>query len=921
MPDRIERLIIFFLSFCAFFYAYGQEKDELLISGNYADQPILTVIKDLEYRYPLDFFFRYEWIPEQSISIHFQNESVDKVMNRLLGDTGLNFVYYKNAIIIAPDKLLSQEFTRNYFITKERQNNLLGSRKWSSVNERIPVGDSSSVNVNNLVKITGIVTDQLSGDSLIGVNIYFEALEKGVSSDVNGNFSIAVPTGYNLAELSYVGYESKKVLLHVFGTGHVSLTLAPEAYELNEILITGETDDNHVQTIMMGITRLQPRQIKELPVFMGESDLIKSLVTLPGVNTAGEGAGGFNVRGGSIDQNLILQDEALIFNSSHALGFFSVFNPDVIKEATLYKSHIPAQYGGRLSSVLDVRLSGQNAEKISGKGGIGAITSRFTLEGPIKSKNSSSAGQPKTTFLAGGRITYSDWLLHQINNLNIRNSSAFFYDYNLKLSHRYSSKGSLAASFFENFDRVQFSDDFGFSWRNRAGSLIWNHFLKPDISSAFSASYSLNDNNSFEPAPINSFNRNNGLECIRFSENILITLLEDHSIQTGGEYIRYYMKPDKLSPLDEKSAVHERTVNRNDAREAGIYINDEFHLNNQISLSGGLRFNVFQQIGPGESFVYEPGLPRNLNTISDTVSYRSGEVAKTFLNLEPRLSVKYSIDLTSSVKFSYNRLNQYINLISNTMATVPIDFWLVSGPNISPPAADNFSLGYYKNFMANVWETSLEVYFRNISDLLEYKDFPDLLLNPHIETELLSGRGAGYGIELYVRKKRGRMNGWLSYSYSRTFAKANGPDFSEKINGGNWFPSRLDIPHNLNIVFNYNFNKSNSMSVGYTFHSGRPIAVPTSGYTINHVEVPNYTERNQYRIPAYHRLDFSITTRRNIIRKRRYKDSFTFSLYNVYARKNAFSVFFKKEKGEIINAYKLSVLGTLFPSFTYNFEF
>jgi hypothetical protein len=381
------------------------------------------------------------------------------------------------------------------------------------------------------------------------------------------------------------------------------------------------------------------------------------------------------------------------------------------------------------------------------------------------------------------------------------------------------------------------------------------------------------------------------------------------------------MKPDEVSPHLEGSTVINRKVKRDNAHEMGFYVNDEYIINHLFSVSAGLRFNIFQQLGPGDLFTYQDGIPRSPDSILDTIAYVKGEIVKSFTRFEPRFSIKYSINPISSIKLSYNRMNQFIHLISNTTAAVPVDFWQVSGPYYDPQKSDNYSLGYYRNLLNNIWETSLEVYYRQIHNLIEYKDLPELLLNDHLETEILSGIGKAYGAELFIRKKRGRFNGWLSYTYSRVFSKVDGPSPEERINNGEWFPSKLDIPHNLNVVFNYNINKSNSFSVNFTYNTGRPIAVPAANYYVDNIIVPHFTERNQYRIPDYHRLDVSYTIKRNVVRKRRYKDSFTFSIYNLYARKNAYSIFFRNDRGTLSNAFKLSVLGTMFPSITYNFEF
>jgi len=900
----------------------AQDIDSLSITADYQNTTLTDILSDIETNQPVRFFYKKEWMPESPINLTFKNESLINVLEEVTKPLGLNYLIYYNSIIIAPRELLNQEYTKDYFIIKNRQENLIRSNKWITTSNIVNLGDSTNASTASQVLIKGIVVDQLNSEPLTGVNLHFEALNYTTSTDNSGRFELSLPTGYNLLEISYIGYETQKIVWRVFSEDEIKVLLPPDAYELEELLITGETDDNNVQSVIMGITRLRPQQIENMPVFLGEPDIIKGILTLPGVSTVGEGAGGFNVRGGAIDQNLILQDEALIFNSSHALGFFSIFNSDAIQEVELYKGHIPAQYGGRLSSVLNVKLKGNNSERLSGKGGIGLVSSRLTLDGPLQSKKSREAGnQAKTTFLLGGRLTYSDWILKMFNIPDIKNSSGYFYDINAKLSHRYSEKGIISVSYYQSYDNVQFSDDYGFSWTNRAASLIWNQMITPSVSSTFSTSIGDNTNLSYEPNGIKAFTLTNGISNFRLKEDILISSIKNHSLGTGIEYINYNIAPDELIPRGEQSNVISESVIKDNGHELGLYINDEYILNYLISFSFGLRFNAFQQIGPGTVYQYEEDVPKTPETIIDSVSYGSGEAVETFYNFMPRFSMKYSLNPSSSLKFSYNRTSQFIHLVSNSTAALPVDFWLVSGPYYAPEASNNFSVGYFRNFKLNVWETSLEVYYRSLKNVIEYKDFAQLLLNNHLETELLSGDGRAYGAELLIRKKTGRLNGWFSYAYSRSFVKIVDNSEDETINDGEWYPSRLDKPHNLNIVMNYNFNKSNIFSANFTYSSGRPITVPGSFYIVDGVFIPEVSGRNEFRIPPYHRLDISYTIKRNVIKKKRYKDSFTISIYNLYARKNIYSVFYRKNLSTGTNAYRLSVLGTIFPSFTYNFEF
>jgi len=912
-------MFVFIFSLCG---AMAQDTDSLSISGDYQDLALEEVFNDLQNRYLVRFHFKEAWLEGKRITIRFSSEPLFKVVQALTLPNDLNFLIYYNNIIIAPKTLLDQKFSREYFIIRKRQDELLRSNTWITESDIVNIGDSAQTQGKGNAMIKGVVEDQLNGEPLAGVNLYFETLNYTTTTDSDGAFAVQLPTGYNILEIRYIGYETQKSVWRIFGEDELKIRLAPDAYELEELLITGETDDNNVQSVIMGITRLSPQQLENMPVFLGEPDVIKGILTLPGVSTVGEGAGGFNVRGGAIDQNLILQEEALIFNSSHALGFFSIFNSDAIQEVELYKGHIPAQYGGRLSSVLNVKLKGNNIDRLSGKGGIGLVSSRFTLDGPIQSRKSKQAGNiPKTSFLVGGRITYSDWILQMINIPDIKNSSGYFYDGSAKISHRYSDKGIITASYYQSFDNVQFADDFGFSWTNRAASLIWNQMLKPTVSSTFSLSAGNNTNLSFEPEGIKAFTLSNGIRNLRLKEDILITSIEDHNLSTGAEYIFYDVSPDDLMARGVHSSIIPENVEKDNGHEIGMYINDEYILNHLFSFSFGLRFNLFQQIGPGTVYRYQEGVPKSPETVTDSTDYGSGAAVETFYNFMPRFSMKYSLGPNASFKFSFNRTSQFIHLVSNSTAALPVDFWLVSGPHFKPETSRNFSIGYFRNFINNQWETSVELFYRRMKHVIEYKDFASLLFNEQLETDLLSGDGKAYGAELFIRRQKGRLNGWLSYTYSRAYNRVYGESTQETINDGEWYPSRLDIPHNFNIVMNYNFNKSNVLSVNFTYRSGRPITAPGSFYIVDGVFIPEFTGRNEYRIPPYHRLDISYTLKRNVIRKKRYKDSFTFSIYNLYARQNTYSIFYRKNLTKGSNAYRLSVLGTIFPSVTYNFEF
>ena len=889
---------------------YGQSIDTIQISEQFDNASLTQILNTIDEKYPIDFYYKAAWIPEKTHSVQFQQTPLPQALTRLFQDTDLSFTPYSNyAIIIAPEQTLTQEFTQEYFVNKHQASERLGPAEY----EILTLGDSAKIPSTGTATVFGKITDTVTGEALLGATLYIEDLGISLAADEEGRFRINAPVGLYLAQVRFVGYETMSQYVRILSSQLWNIELLPEAFELNEIIVRDETDNSNVASVQAGVEKLSIQQIKQLPAFLGEADVIKSLLTLPGVSTVGEGATGFNVRGGTIGQNLIMQDEALIFNASHALGFFSVFNSDAIREVVLYKGSIPAQYGGRISSVLDVKLKGSNYDEFKGKGGIGLVASRLLLEGPIV--------RDKTSFLIGARSSYSNWILRIMRNPDIKNSAAFFYDVNAKITHRYGNGNSLALSYYRSYDNFRYSDQFGFSWGAQTLNLTWNQIFSPNVSSSLVAGYGNTINESYIPEGTEASTLQNGPTYYKVKQNFFLTPYERHDINAGFEWVRYRTLPEILEKRGDFSEVSPQKIEKDDGQEFAGYINDEFTLNDRISIGLGLRYSWFNQIGPSTVYSYAPGVPRQPSTIVDSTSYGSGEVIQTYSGWEPRLSLKVNLTANSSVKLSYNRLLQYLHLISNTTAAVPVDIWQVSTAYIPPQNADNYSAGYFQNFRNNKWETSLEFFYRDIQNVVEYKDLPQLLLNPYIETETLTGIGKAYGAELSIKRMKGLTTGWLSYTYSRSLSKVDGSTSEESINQGEWFPANFDQPHNLNLSVSVQASRRSRFSFNFTYNTGRPIMAPVADYLLGTTVVPHFSERNQFRIPDYHRLDVSYTIDSNIVRRSFLKGSLTFSIYNLYSRDNAFSIFFRRDLQSTSNAFKLSVLGSAFPAVTYNFEF
>ncbi|HLF34839.1 MAG TPA: TonB-dependent receptor, partial [Cyclobacteriaceae bacterium] len=843
------------------------------------------------------------------------NEPLYAVLDRLLEGTGLVYLIYgSSVIVITRSEDIEREYTQNYFINRRIQEKFISSFDFSGISERVFLGDTTNKNqAISEALIRGLVIDGQTGDPLPGVNVNIESARQILATDPIGQFSVLLPTGPHLFTFSYIGFEKKSCEVSLADDAKWKIELMPESIELEEVLITGAAEGSALQSPVAGIIKLTARDIRDLPLFMGEPDIIKTILTLPGVSTTGEGTTGFHVRGGNIDQNLILQDESVILNSSHALGFFSVFNPDIIREVNLYKGHIPAQYGGRIASLLDIKLKDFNQGQLTANGGIGFVTSKLSIHAPLFNH--------RMSILAGGRFTYSDWILRQVDDPDVSESRASFYDFNFKISQKLGKNGSIHASAGKSYDRIRFADEFGFGWDNETWSLSWSQFLQKEFTSNLDLSYGNFSNDYFKPTSIDNNRILNGLSYGKAREEFTLTKFYNHTLTFGGEGTLYITAPGRLLPYNRRSTIMPEEVSRENGLELAGFINDEYIFNSLFSVSAGLRYNYFQSLGPSTVYMYPGSSPKSIESVTDSLIFGNGEKTSSYTRIEPRISFKYSPDPVSAFKLSYNRLNQFIHLISNTSAPIPVDFWMVSNYHFKPQAAHNFSLGYFKSLRRNMWETGVDIFYRNTENIPLYRDFADIRLNEHLETEVINVNGKSYGIEYYLRKNKGKYTGLLSYTYSFSMLRTDSLYAETTINQGHWFPSYFDKPHQFNLVLDINFSKASLFSLNFSYFSGRPVTAPVSNYFIDYYRLPHYTGRNNFRIPDYHRLDVSYTVKRNIYRNKRYNDSFTISIFNLYSRENAFSVFFRRLEGSNANAFKLSVLGSAFPSFTYNFNF
>jgi len=652
--------------------------------------------------------------------------------------------------------------------------------------------------------------------------------------------------------------------------------------------------------------------MKQIPTAFGELDVLKAVLTLPGVKSVGEASTGLNVRGGATDQNLILFNGANIYNPSHFFGFFSAFDPDVIKEVTLYKSSIPANYGGRISSVLDITSQDGNDKKIKGSAGIGVLTGKVTVEGPLI--------KDKTTFVAGVRTTYSNWLFNILPK-EYNKSNASFQDATLHISHKVNNKNNIYLNGYISGDKFTLNSDTSYQYQNKNANIKWKHNFNNRFYGVLTAGIDHYDYKvSGYGNPVNAYKLSYIINQYKLNADVSYFLNNKHKIAFGLSSLYYNIHSGSFTPVGKESLVIPDAIEAEHAIESALYASDQYNITSKFSVEGGIRFSVFSYLGPKHIFNYAPGLPKQESNILNADFYPAGKIIKTYNGPEYRVSARYFLSDNSSIKASFNSLRQYIHMLSNTTAISPTDIWKLSDPNIRPQLGSQVSFGLYKNLKSNTIETSVEVYYKWIKNYLDYKSGAILIMNHHIETDVFTTKGKAYGVEFLVKKATGKLNGWITYTYSRSLIRQNDPLAGELINGGNYYASNFDQPHNATMIGNYRITHRYSISLNVTYNTGRPITLPIAVYDYAGSARLLYSYRNEYRIPDYFRTDFSLNIDGNHKVKQLTHNSWTFGVYNWTARKNAYSVYYISQNG-FIRGYKLSIFGTAIPFITYNIRF
>jgi hypothetical protein len=766
--------------------------------------------------------------------------------------------------------------------------------------------------------LSGTIKDFKNNETLIGVNVYIPALKIGTTTNEYGFYSLTAPSGEYSIEISYVGYQTIQKTLKLDQNSKNNFALNEGGEELQEVVITDNKGKINIKSPEMSSNKLAISTIKKMPVVLGEVDVLKSILLLPGVTNAGEGASGFNVRGGGADQNLILLDEATIFNSSHVFGFFSVFNADAIKDLKLYKGGIPARYGGRASSVLDIYQKDGNSKEFHVNGGIGLISSRILAEGPLV--------KDKGSFLIGGRASYAHLFLKLSEK---KDNSAYFYDLNTKLSYQLNDNNSLYLSGYFGRDVFSLNKSFTNIYGNSTLNLRWNHLYSDKLFSNLSLIYS--DYYYGLELDFVGFKWDSGIKNYNIKYDFKNYISDKFKLNYGLNGIYYEFNPGTIKPSNDASGINANQLDKKYAFEPSVYIEAENQLSKKITVSYGLRYSLFYRLGASTINSYENNSPVVFNTEQQiyekgtpisTEYYSKNKSIKNYNNLEPRFAISYQLNDDQSLKASYNRMAQYLQLISNTSSPTPLDVWMPSDNYIKPQLADQVALGYFRNINDGAYSIEAETYYKKIQNRLDYIDGADLIANNAIEQVILNGRMRSYGIEIMFKKNEGKLNGWISYTLSKSQQQTPGRTAEETgINNGAWYSSVYDKTHNLAITSAYNLNEKWSFGANFALQSGQPVTYPSAQYEYLGITVPSYGQRNENRLPAYHHLDVSATLTPRKNKNRNWKSEWVFSIYNLYNRQNAASINFRQNVDTGYNeAVKTSIFG-LVHAVTYNFKF
>lgn len=921
-------MLIVIIVCCGFLYARSQQQLPS-ITADFNATPLHEFADKIEQLSGHRFFYNLSEVDSLKINISARQLTLDKLLKLAFSNTGFYFsIDHNKNIFLTRGVQIRTTLPAGFYGRKTEDDSLFHHVGYADTdlfdstdnytgttleNKLYEIGDRNNADKPGNATIAGFVKDDKTGEPLPGVSIFLEGNENaGVATDQHGFYSLTLPRGRHVLQVQSRGKQDTRRQIMLHSDGKLNIDLHDHIVALRGVIVSSRKSAN-VTGVQLGVERLNIKTIKEVPVVFGEADLLKVMLTLPGVKSVGEASTGYHVRGGASDQNLIQFNGTTIYNPSHFFGFFSAFNAEVVKDVQLYKSSIPAKYGGRLSSVLDVTSREGNKKKMAGAAGIGLVTSRINLEGPLSGDSSSS-------FLVGARATYASWLLKLLPD-EYEKSKAGFYDVTLHTTHELDRKNNMYITAYLSNDRFNLNNDTTYGYGNRNISLQWKHTFNNKLVAVTTAGYDgYAYNISSKENAVNAYALHFRITQSKLKSDFTWFLNPRHTIEFGGGTILYKLHPGSYRPVGKTSLVETDIVAAEQAHETAVYASDRFNLNRKISVEYGIRYSVYQFLGAQEMNEYAPGLPREETNRTGIKKYNSGEAIKTYHGAEYRVALRYAFTPDFSVKAGYNSLRQYIHMLSNTTAIAPTDIWKLSDMHIRPQLGDQVSLGLFHNFYSNAVETSLEVYYKRMKNLLDYKSGAVLVLNHDIETDVFNASGKAYGVELMVRKSAGKLNGWVGYSYSRTLLKMDDPIAGEIINDGKYYPGNYDKPHDMTLVMNYRLSHRFSVSSTITYSTGRPITMPVARFVYGGSQRILYSERNSFRIPDLFRTDLSMNIDGNHKVNQRAHNSWTIGLYNVTGRKNPYSVYFTSEGGRL-HGYKLSIFGSVIPYINYNIRF
>ena len=891
------------------------------ISLNIENESRKKALVELEQKIDGHIYFHENWLNDSLVSFNFNNSDLSIILDKILEDTDLNYVIRGRKIFLIKNSFINLSLPDGYFdlngSNSQQSNQPIFQEEYTTTSQVqqsnvLTIGKQVSGKMRDVYTVSGQIKDFKTNEPISGLTITTQDRTRYTATDDNGFYSFQLSPGFHKLETSLLGYENTFQDVVVYGDGILNLSIAENAEMLDEVLVESNKDDN-VKEAELGVIKINIAAIKTIPLVLGERDLLKVATTLPGIKTAGEGAAGFNVRGGRADQNLILLDDAVLYTPSHFLGFFSAINPFTTGKLDIYKASIPAEYGGRLSSVFDIETKDGNVEKFAGEGSIGPITGNLTLEVPVV--------ENKASLIAGVRATYSNWILRSLSEESLKDSQASFYDGILKYQHNLNDKNDIEATLYYSNDKFSITTDSVYSYNNRLASLKWNHdFDDKNKGEVILVNSQYKYNIEYEADANRDFDFGYQVNESQLKFNFKYLHSNKHKFDYGISSKLYSIEPGNISPVGNSSIIESKSISKEKGLESAVYISDLFEINDKLLFDMGLRYSVYASLGSSTQNIYETGAPKNEGSVIGVETYDNNEIIETYGGPDVRFSARYFLTPSLSVKASYNKTFQYIHLLSSNTTVSPTDTWKLSDSNIKPQKANQYALGLYKNIDSKDLEISLEGYYKKMDDILDYKVGAELILNENIETELLQGEGKAYGVEFLLKKKKGRLNGYFGYSYSRSFVKLDSPLQEERVNNGDYFPANYDKPHDFSLVGNYKLTQRYSISTNFTFQTGRPITYPVGKFVFAGEEQVLYSDRNKYRIPDYYRLDLGFNIEGNHKKNKLAHSFWNISVYNVLGRNNPYSVFFVNEDGNI-KAYKTSIFSIPVPTITYNFKF